>query len=145
MGLDMYLTAERFMWTEDDSPKQEQLEKIFEQTQYPADTVSFKVGYWRKANAIHQWFVKNVQDGKDNCEQHSVSDEKLQDLLTVVNQAIKTEHKSDILPTQEGFFFGSTNYDEGYDDDLKKTKEIIEKYLAWSMKSDCELYYRSSW
>jgi hypothetical protein len=24
------------------------------------------VGYWRKANAIHRWFVEHVQDGNDD-------------------------------------------------------------------------------
>jgi hypothetical protein len=28
------------------------------------------VGYWRKANAIHGWFVENVQDGEDDCHMH---------------------------------------------------------------------------
>ena len=27
------------------------------------------VGYWRKQNAIHNWFVENVQDGIDDCDQ----------------------------------------------------------------------------
>ena len=27
-----------------------------------------EVGYWRKANAIHKWFVDNVQDGNDDCK-----------------------------------------------------------------------------
>ena len=26
------------------------------------------VAYWRKANAIHSWFVENCQDGVDECQ-----------------------------------------------------------------------------
>ena len=26
------------------------------------ESLSSEVGYWRKANAIHRWFVENVQD-----------------------------------------------------------------------------------
>ena len=48
-----------------------------------------------------------------------------------------------LLPTQGGFFFGSTEYDESYYSDLKKTIEIIEKCLklpeCWSFE------YHSSW
>ena len=29
-----------------------------------------QVGYWRKANAIHNWFVKNVQGCVDDCNYH---------------------------------------------------------------------------
>ena len=31
------------------------------------DETHEEVGYWRKANAIHGWFVRNVQNGKDDC------------------------------------------------------------------------------
>lgn len=27
-----------------------------------------EIGYWRKANHIHKWFVDCVQDGEDDCE-----------------------------------------------------------------------------
>ena len=30
-----------------------------------------EVGYWRKANHIHSWFVDNVQDGVDDCDYHN--------------------------------------------------------------------------
>ena len=26
-----------------------------------------QIASWRKANAIHKWFVDNVQDGVDDC------------------------------------------------------------------------------
>lgn len=32
--------------------------------------INENIGYWRKANAIHQWFVDNVQDGEDDCQYH---------------------------------------------------------------------------
>ena len=39
------------------------------------------MGYWRKANAVHNWFVDNVQDGNDGCKHYWVSKEDLQKLL----------------------------------------------------------------
>ena len=30
----------------------------------------FPIITWRKANAIHKFFVDEVQDGNDNCERH---------------------------------------------------------------------------
>ena len=30
--------------------------------------VSIQVGYWRKVNAIHNWFIENLTDGEDNCQ-----------------------------------------------------------------------------
>lgn len=41
-----------------------------------------QVGYWRKANEIHNWFVENVQDGEDDCDYHNeCTREILEDLL----------------------------------------------------------------
>ena len=39
------------------------------------------IGYWRKANHIHSWFVENVQNGEDDCGEYYVETEKLQELL----------------------------------------------------------------
>lgn len=37
--------------------------------------------YWRKANAIHSWFVGNVQGGCDDCKSYRVEPEQLVELL----------------------------------------------------------------
>jgi hypothetical protein len=52
----------------------------------------------------------------------------------------------DVLPTQSGFFFGSTDYDEDYEDDLKQTIEIVDKAMAdYDRDASIYFYYRSSW
>ena len=33
----------------------------------------YGVGYWRKANHIHKWFVDNVQNGEDDCGTYEVA------------------------------------------------------------------------
>ena len=38
-------------------------------------------GYWRKANAIHQWFVHNAQNDNDDCKKYPVKRKKLESLL----------------------------------------------------------------
>ena len=47
-----------------------------------------EIGYWRKANQIHAWFVDNVQGGKDDCEEYSVSRSQLGQLLAVVKEVL---------------------------------------------------------
>lgn len=107
MGLDMYL-----------------LKRI-------KDPVDENFGYWRKANAIHNWFVENVQDGNDDQRDYRVSIEQLQELLNIVDEVLDDREKaSSLLPTREGFFFGSTDYDEDYFQDLKDTKLLLEKAIA---------------
>ena len=48
----------------------------------PNYELGIEVGYWRKANMIHDWFVNHVQDGIDDCGYHNeVTKEILEELL----------------------------------------------------------------
>lgn len=42
-------------------------------TSFQWETFSEEVMYWRKANAIHKFFVDNVQNGEDDCGYYKVS------------------------------------------------------------------------
>lgn len=63
------------------------------------------------------------------------------------------ELAQELLPTQQGFFFGSTDYDEWYLADLreyvKQAKEIIKDYerekASGTDDYDLAYYYRASW
>lgn len=49
---------------------------------YGYEHIMEEVGYWRKANQIHNFFVENVQDGEDDCSYHDeCTKEILEDLL----------------------------------------------------------------
>jgi hypothetical protein len=47
-----------------------------------------------------------------------------------------------LLPSSSGFFFGNTEYDEWYYNDIQNTIEILEKALE---DEDGDYYYSSSW
>lgn len=50
-----------------------------------------------------------------------------------------------ILPTQGGFFFGSTDYDKYYMEDIKYTIDILEKILEETDFDTEAVCYHSSW
>jgi hypothetical protein len=158
MGLDQYLYAKKYTCSnnlENETWKKMnadflKLKKIIgEDAKYldkdlPSISLQMKIGYWRKANAIHQWFVDNCQNGEDDCRDAYVSREKLEELLGVVKEVLADKSKADeLLPTQQGFFFGSTEYDEYYFQDLELTKKIIKNAL--SMPKEWDFGYQSSW
>jgi hypothetical protein len=148
MGLDMYLTKRIYIGADYDFNKITGNIELFrdgEKINIDLNKVSYieeSVGYWRKANAIHKWFVDNVQDGKDECQEVYVDQDQLKELLNLVNQVLEN-HKlvKKLLPTQSGFFFGDTEYGQYYFDDLKYTKELLESIVD----SDESFYYSSSW
>jgi len=147
MGLDMYLHAHRSVnWNKEDAPIRE---AVADAISYAGDVskvseVVINVGYWRKANHVHRWFVENVQDGADDCREYWVTRANLENLLNVCkNVAEEKERAEDLLPTESGFFFGGTDYDEWYFDDVESTITILEEALA--MPDTYEFYYRASW
>lgn len=156
MGLDMYLSGKRYMsrvFRADDEPKMTAIAKLFPELEgwsgrfgdvSPVKEVSIEVGYWRKANAVHDWFVRECQGGEDDCGHYYVSREKLLDLKDACEQVLGNKKlAAELLPTASGFFFGSQEYDQYYFDDLQATLEIIDRCLALPEAWDFE--YHSSW
>ena len=156
MGLDMYLYAETYSANNDYYKKNpEVFDEILETLELTPDqldpemlsmTISIPVIYWRKQNGIHNWFVKNVQGGEDNCQKYYVSREQLQELADTCLKVLENKTLAhELLPTTDGFFFGSTQYDDWYFDGLKKAQSRITNYLRSPRFNDYEFNYRSSW
>lgn len=102
-------------------------------------------GYWRKANAIHKWFIEKCADGVDECQRIDISREKMCELLSVVETVIANPEKAqELLPVGSGFFFGSDQYDTWYFKDLEATKEILDTALE-SGERYGYFYYQASW
>jgi hypothetical protein len=140
--------------------------------------ITEQVGYWRKANHIHKWFVDNVMKGEDDCKDYDVSAKQLLQLLALCEKVVSVaklvsgkihngttyangvtaenfedgnvieneEEVAKLLPTQSGFFFGSTEYNEWYLQDVKDTIKII-KDLELSGEDDysADYTYCPSW
>ena len=56
--------------------------------EYGWKRMSESVGYWRKANQIHKWFVEHVQDGEDDCGEYAVSRFKLEQLKATCEELL---------------------------------------------------------
>jgi len=158
MGLDMYLRKKIYIganFEHNEIAGEINITKGGEPFKINMNKVTYVIedwGDWRKANAIHQWFVENVQEGKDDCREYYVSEKKLNELLETCHK-VKADPTlaPELLPTQGGFFFGSTDYDEYYWDDIDLTISIIENAIQdREVVNDKEyirgdVYYSSSW
>lgn len=59
------------------------------------NSIITEVGYWRKANQIHNWFVDNVQYGNDDCGSYEVKETHLRDLLEI---CLTVREHSELIP-----------------------------------------------
>ena len=119
---------------------------------------NYEVGYWRKANQIHNWFMQNCarRDEYDNpiddCRPIEITVDKLEKLLDDCKKVL-ADHSlaKELLPTVDGFFFGSTAYDDYYLGQIEQTIEIIEPVLKFAKHKleikdyAWEVYYQASW
>lgn len=128
MGLDMYIELDND-WTKTESM------------------------YWRKANAIHQYFVDTIQWWEDDCRYHLIDIDTIEDLLDRCEKILerekdilsgKTKIAKSLLPTQDWFFFGSIAYDEHYMQDIKDCIKWIKEHMQ-DFKNWKKFYYISSW
>lgn len=190
MGLDMYLDkCNRKVWGYKDRDVDEIKAKnpsLYEELKpfivmrgkyHPWESFFAEVGYWRKANAIHKWFVENVQNEVDDCGRYEISKEQLEELLEVCikvrdgSKLIKgwiqngetykdgkwlpcmeegeyiedSTIAEELLPTQSGFFFGGTNYDQWYLEDITDTIDILTNVLETTDFDREVISYHSSW
>lgn len=193
MGLDMYIHKTVHKYGDSNNIDDLTYDKFGRTNSYDLTTT---VGYWRKANAIHRYFVKNFGDGVDESQDMYITTDDLKNLIGVCENVIKVfigkklvlnktpentegvadevtitedwlkdnweklfsydlaealtedEVKSiaDILPTQSGFFFGSTDYDVGYLYDIVKTVYMLDDIIANDKPEEYAQYtYYGSW
>ena len=167
MGLDMYLEVRKYVSKHDYSkfdrandewppPVSEMFasleaaapDGLTKYSDFGGIQVTYPIGYWRKANAIHGWFVDKCGGGVDECQDIYVPREKLVELRDLCKSAIKQPAMAgEVLPPTQGFFFGSSEIDEWYMEDLKSTVEMIDHVLSIIPEGeyDYSFYYRASW
>lgn len=155
MGLDCYLSGSRYI--SEYSAAHEKLDKAINndvvKTLLPdgvrIERIKVEAAYWRKANAIHRWFVHYIQDDFDDCKEYEVERQQLKQLYDTCKEVLEDRSSAeDLLPTQEGFFYGTTEYDDWYFETLKQTVEKLEPLIDDSPESPWyhwRFTYQSSW
>ena len=151
MGLDMYLKAKKTIPRAAAIVLHKAAPDDFTEWNNPwLKTKSQKVeavtdaAYWRKANAVHGWFVKKIQDGVDDCGTYPVTAEQLEELRDACKAVLagEAEEEHDLVP-MSGFLFGPTDDKAWYTECLEHTAEqldrVLKDYDGWAFQ------YQSSW
>ena len=135
MGLDMFLYGANRRYDSESRKEKINMEEVM---------------YWRKQNAVHKWFVDNVQNGTDNCAMYFLTYDDLKQLLALCNKVLKNptvENAMEVLPTKDGFFFGGTDLSLDYEMDyyLEGIKATVKGIRELFNENYDFFYYCSSW
>ena len=151
MGLDMYLYKKTYVKQWDHIKPDDQFQVTVTRGGETYDNIkpqrvtfiTEEVGYWRKFNALHNWFVTECADGVDECQEIWVTRDNFEQLQEILHKIqLDNSLADELLPTTDGFFFGGTEYGEYYFEQVAKTLELIEQILA---EETGDFYYRASW
>jgi len=133
MGLDMYLYKKHYVknwdWMADHEKHTISIKKGKKKLDHIKPdrvcSVVEEVMYWRKFNALHKWFVDNIQEGVDDCKESFVDESDLKMLLETLTYVLE-------------------NKDEYYWEEVKSTIIQLKDLLEEDNKG-ASFYYRSSW
>lgn len=107
--------------------------------------ITLPIAYWRKQWAIHEWFVRNVQDGQDDCLEYYVHRGQLDELLDTCKKVLDDNRPAtsrQLLPID------GDEYDEYYYEGLREAINQIQPYLTakkFQPNNHYEFTYRGSW
>ena len=88
-----------------------------------------EIGYFRKVNFLVNFFKKKGFDVPNQIPL-AIKREDAEELLSKCEEVLKDYSKGpELLPTMSGFFFGSTDYDNYYYDDVKAVRNYVKDKL----------------
>jgi hypothetical protein len=88
-----------------------------------------QIGYFRKVNFLVRFFAKKGFD-VDNQTPFRINQSMAKELLDACNEVLKDHSKAkELLPTMSGFFFGSTEYDDYYFQNIEKVRDWVNNTL----------------
>ncbi len=125
MGLDMYLTGERYFHNRGWPPKRGQKK---------AELID--LGYWRKHPNLHGYIVEQFAGGEDDCRKIDLEADHIRQIIAAI--------EADQLPETTGFFFGTSDGSEKPLD-----LQIFREALAWLEEPEDGVWrsitYQASW
>jgi len=162
MGLDMYFEARTSKFNS--FSRWDLQEGKMDKTKYPKDLTTFgeyimgnnykshsteeyyQIGYFRKFNALHNWIVKHLANDVDECQRIYIEENEAEGLLKILKE-VQADHTlaDQLLPTADGCFFGSLQYDEWYFNDVDRAVELFDTIINNFNFGKYDLIYQASW
>lgn len=106
-----------------------------------------EIGYFRKVNFLVKFFEKKGFD-VSNQTPLAIKRKDVEELLSKCEEVLEDHSKGpELLPTMSGFFFGSTDYDDYYYDDVEAVRNYVKDRLLpeFDTLKEGEYIYFETW
>ena len=106
-----------------------------------------EIDYFRKVNFLVKFFKKKGFDVPNQIPL-VIKREDAEELLSKCEEVLKDHSKGpELLPTMSGFFFGSTDYDDYYYDDVEAVRDYVKDKLLpeFDTLKEGEYIYFETW
>jgi hypothetical protein len=132
MGLDMYLTAHKYLYSVADEEKGKEVAEILGINR-SVRSVAFRAMQWRKCHLVNQWFIDRLDD-QDVLQECEIERSDLEELVNQCTRALKGETS----------FFDDNEVDDDFTYEMQITKDGIEASLK-DFPKDYWFTYCASW
>jgi hypothetical protein len=135
MGLDMYLTAHKYLYSDSDEEKGKEVAEILGINR-TVRSVAFRAMQWRKCHMVNQWFIDRLDD-RDVLQECEIDREVLAELINQCTRALEGKTSD----------FADNEVDE-VDEDFKYEMQITKDGLEACLKDFPENFwftYCASW
>lgn len=87
--------------------------------------------YFRKVNFLIPFVESKIGHELEDCKTVKLTKADLVELVERCEEVLADHDKAEkLLPTRDGFFFGGTEYDEWYFDDVKEVHDEVSDLLS---------------
>lgn len=132
MGLDMYLTAHKYFYSDSDEEKGKEVAEILGINR-TVSSVSFRAMQWRKCHLVNDWFIDKLSD-HDIAQECDIEREDLEELLEECTKALEGKPS----------YFDDNVVDEDFTYEMQITKDGLEASLK-DFPLVCWFTYCASW
>ena len=89
-----------------------------------------RIGYFRKVNFLIPFFESQLGCEIENLRKIKIDKEDAEELLRRCSAVLDDHSRAkELLPTQEGFFFGNTDYNDYYFEDVESVRDYVKDTL----------------
>ena len=99
-----------------------------------------------KRNWLIPFVEKAIGKEIENCEEYELSKETMFDLLDRIDKVLADHDLAEeLLPTQDGYFYGSTQYNDWYFENLQDAKYRLEEDVKSMDDNETAIFWSWWW